>query len=126
MRAWFLTYGEPPRVSDWNTSRANPEQSARFRRLYSRGHVPRASLVYARFGSWNAAIAAAGYRPRPPGGREDDRRYRRERCIHGHKMDDANVLIDYRGKRRCRTCQNAHQKRSRARRQARARGLIVD
>lgn len=35
-------------------------------------------------------------------------------CPHGHPYDDVNTLIDYRGRRRCRTCVNAARRHKRA------------
>jgi hypothetical protein len=39
---------------------------------------------------------------------------RKTRCIRGHAFDQANTIIQYDGKRACRTCVNASQARRRA------------
>lgn len=39
-------------------------------------------------------------------------------CIHGHEFDEVNIHIDYRGRRRCRTCTRLNMRRYRAARAA--------
>jgi hypothetical protein len=53
---WVRIYGEPPRMSDWNGLR-RPEG------------YPCASTVKYHFGSFGAAIAAAGFQPWSRGAR---------------------------------------------------------
>lgn len=57
VRQWADEHGEPPGAFDW---------------LSCPGY-PAFSLVMKRFGSWNAAIEAAGYTPRKPGQRKSVR-----------------------------------------------------
>jgi hypothetical protein len=35
---------------------------------------------------------------------------RKTHCVHGHELSGKNLLIDYRGRRKCKTCQAAHEK----------------
>lgn len=52
IRRWHAEHGRPPLLEDW--------------RRGGRDH-PSATTVQRRFGSWNAAIEAAGFASRPPG-----------------------------------------------------------
>jgi ribosomal protein S14 len=52
--SWADMYGEPPANREWRRAGADH---------------PSASTVFNRFGSWNAGIAAAGFRPREANGR---------------------------------------------------------
>lgn len=64
IRVWVRTYGKPPTATDWNPSQAialgHPEKAARF---YEDNAWPHVNTVQLRFGSWNAAIEAAGFTP---------------------------------------------------------------
>lgn len=51
---WVAEHGGPPRVIDWQS--ATPD-------------YPQQKTVKEMFGSWNAMISAAGFEPRPRGGR---------------------------------------------------------
>lgn len=69
IRWWYDIYGEPPAVADWNPHRARHElgdedRARRGEAAISAGRVPWHTIVYSRFGSWNAAIRAAGFTPR--------------------------------------------------------------
>jgi hypothetical protein len=59
IRAWVEATGAPPRVEDW-TPTADPER--RWAREYP--SWPSYMTVRTHFGTWPAAIAAAGYTPR--------------------------------------------------------------
>jgi hypothetical protein len=61
IRRWTRRYGEPPGANDWSTAmaRGRPEKLAR---LHEGDSVP---TVQHYFGSWSAAIKAAGLTPRP-------------------------------------------------------------
>lgn len=67
-------YGQPPAALDWNTGQArdhgHPEIAERF---LADGDYPQTNTVQRLFGSWNAAIAAAGFEPRPIGVRGPER-----------------------------------------------------
>lgn len=68
------TGGIPPAAMDWNPSDAaakgHPERAERF---YTDGPWPAMSTVREAFGTWNAAIAAAGFAPRQTGTRAASR-----------------------------------------------------
>lgn len=66
--AWNERYGEPPAVTDWNPYEA--ERVADLQRLerFRAGNWPTFMTVIEAFGSWNAAIEAAGCAPRSAGG----------------------------------------------------------
>lgn len=70
IREYADRYGRPPRAMDWNPALARQhgfdDASDRF---YTDGCWPSYLTVRDYFGSFNAAIAAAGYEPRPPGHR---------------------------------------------------------
>lgn len=67
IQAWVVNYSEPPGAMDWDPVRAtyqgHPDNAVRFRR----GNWPTTNTVVRKFGSWNAAIAAAGHQPRAVG-----------------------------------------------------------
>lgn len=66
IREWNDTYGEPPASPDWMPARArinnDEERARRFER--ADGYWPCGETVHHRFGSWNAALKAAGFEPR--------------------------------------------------------------
>lgn len=66
MRRWAAEYGEPPAVPDWSPNHARAlGDEARARRFEdAAGRWPWFTHAVLRFGSWNAAIAAAGFEPR--------------------------------------------------------------
>ena len=53
IRKWAADHGQPPTVNGW---------------FYAGDDRPGRVTVINRFGSWNAAIAAAGFQPRQQGG----------------------------------------------------------
>lgn len=67
-------YGTHPGAEDWNTSqlRTRGMQDA-IERFYRDGDYPHSTSVQEAFGSWNAAIAAAGFAPRRVGQKKADR-----------------------------------------------------
>jgi hypothetical protein len=86
MQEWAAEYGEPPAVTDWNTYTAEHamDDSARADRFrQAGGRWPRHTTVFMEWGSWNAAIVAAGFQPRPAhggGGNELRRRSMRAKA----------------------------------------------
>ena len=75
IRWWAAEFGAPPAAPDWDgwNSRYrlhDPKRADRYERLHAEGRIPSAAHVADVFGSWNAAIAAAGFTPRPRGGRQ--------------------------------------------------------
>lgn len=67
IREWNAMYGEPPTATDWNHRMAHPARRAEVERRFRGGHWPHLISVQKAFGSWNAAIGAAGFEPRRPG-----------------------------------------------------------
>lgn len=65
---WVRIHGDIPAATDWNPGQAiklgHPEIARRF---HEDACWPYVSTVLHHFGSWNAAIAAAGYTPRGVG-----------------------------------------------------------
>lgn len=73
IRDWAAEHGESPAATDWNSF-------ARAQRGRDEGRWPDFTTVVRRFGSWNLAIAAAGFEPRAAhGGAGNWRRTRRAR-----------------------------------------------
>jgi hypothetical protein len=67
LREWDRRYGEPPALADWAPARARRlKQSWRAER-YLAGDWPHLSTVLKRFGTFGAAVRAAGLEPRPRG-----------------------------------------------------------
>lgn len=68
MQEWHRLFGQPPAANDWIRSR---RRTARvIARYESTGRTwPNAGTVQYLFGSWNAAIQAAGFEPKAPGHR---------------------------------------------------------
>lgn len=79
IREWARIYGEPPATRDWSASGARQvHDEERARRYEDDPSWPAFKTVVYHFGSWNAAIEAAGFTPRAPhggGGNERRRRY---------------------------------------------------
>jgi hypothetical protein len=82
IREWRDVYGEPPTMRDWSRHRLKDEGRAkRFEGAVS--HWPSCVTVHEVFGSWNAAIRAAGFAPRANhggGGNQARKRSVRERA----------------------------------------------
>jgi hypothetical protein len=67
IRTWTARYGEPPAWADWSPARAR-RQSQEWRvQRYLSGDWPSSNTVARRFGTFTAAVAAAGITPRPRG-----------------------------------------------------------
>jgi hypothetical protein len=66
--AWTARYGVPPSTKDWEPSRARAAKQEWRARRFEAGEWPSATMVRRRFGTFNAAIRAAGLEPRggPP------------------------------------------------------------
>lgn len=84
IQEWIAEYGDPPSVNDWGPYRArhalgDEERAARFEQ--ADGAWPSVTTVYATFGSFNAALVAAGLNPRAAhGGGGNERRRRPARA----------------------------------------------
>lgn len=73
IQRWAALYGAPPSVLDWNPALARLKGASdldMIERRWASGDWPYVSSVRSHCGSWNAAIAAAGFTPRGPGKRE--------------------------------------------------------
>jgi hypothetical protein len=64
IRAWAQLYGEPPTMRDWEPSRARRTGQQWRAERYREGEWPSATMVKRQFGTFNAAIRAAGLTPR--------------------------------------------------------------
>jgi hypothetical protein len=69
IRRWVATYGAPPKITDWSPREARRIGREDVALRCEAGDWPTSGSVCKRFGSWRAAIAAAGFVPRPPGER---------------------------------------------------------
>jgi hypothetical protein len=82
IQAWADEYGEPPAQPDWTpaTARAMGDEPRAQRFEATAGRFPGHMTVIGEFGSWNAAITAAGFTPRPSGGGGGNELRRRSRA----------------------------------------------
>jgi hypothetical protein len=62
IQTWAATYGRPPAVADWSSAHARKSPTLR-RPPLTPGDWPSLQIVQRRFGSWSAAIVAAGHTP---------------------------------------------------------------
>jgi hypothetical protein len=77
IQEWAAIYGEPPAVTDWSQQHAREcKDEARARRWLEDGW-PSARAVIKVFGTWNAAIVAAGFPPRQAGGYAENNQRKR-------------------------------------------------
>jgi hypothetical protein len=67
IREWARRYGEPPATSDWSPARARSAGQQWRAERYLAGDWPSVSTVIRRFGTFGAAVRAAGLEPRPRG-----------------------------------------------------------
>jgi hypothetical protein len=67
IRAWARRYGEPPAWADWSPARARRQGQEWRAERYLSGDWPSSNTVVRRFGTFGAAVAAAGLEPRPRG-----------------------------------------------------------
>jgi HNH endonuclease len=67
IRRWTERYGEPPAITDWSPSRARRSGQEWRAERYHAGDWPSVSTVVRRFGTFTAAVRAAGLPPRPRG-----------------------------------------------------------
>lgn len=79
IRYWHELYGRPPTATEWTPApsvkcRISPERWREIERRHREdGPWPWVGVVVHTFGSWSAAIAAAGFSPLRPGERYDTR-----------------------------------------------------
>lgn len=97
IRAFAKQRNRPPIAREWQRAGNIKTSAHQVRRSY-----PSTLTVFSTFGSWNAAIEAAGLTPRGVGGAGHRPRLR---CKRGH--DD---WLNYSGRRRCRRCLSEYRK----------------
>jgi hypothetical protein len=86
---WAAEHGEPPALLDFSPrhcfDRGDLERGLHAERLIAEGHICWFMTAVHRFGSWNAAILAAGFTPRAPKATPEnaarDRRRRRTQAV---------------------------------------------
>lgn len=64
MRRWAARYGEPPTMADWEPARARRLGAEWRAERFESGEWPSVRMVRGQFKTFNAAIEAAGLRPR--------------------------------------------------------------
>lgn len=64
IQRWAGLYGEPPGEADWTPGHPSAKRRPWRTERYRSGHYPNSSTIDNYFGSWNAAIEAAGFEPR--------------------------------------------------------------
>ena len=77
IQEWARLYGEPPTAEDWSPAQAAYRRAADASVVHKRfydGDWPGSNTTRQRFGTWNAAIQAAGFAPLSVG------QYREERA----------------------------------------------
>lgn len=68
IQAWVRENGVPPVAADWNPNHAiNKDHPEKAEKFFEDNAWPHTSTVQDVFGSWNAAIDAAGFEPVPVG-----------------------------------------------------------
>lgn len=79
IRVWTLRYGDPPRRTDWDPTRARQTGQNWKEDLYHRGDWPSLPTVTRHFGGLTAAIASCGLEPAPQHESPRERSARRSR-----------------------------------------------
>lgn len=68
IQEWARLHGEPPASADWNPTQSRHMHDEARAERFKEGGWPWATNIIATFGTWNAAIRAAGFEPRASGG----------------------------------------------------------
>lgn len=72
IQEWVKEFGEPPAMPDWSGTAAtnihDDERAKRAFELVRSGRVPHVLTAVREFGSWSAAVEAAGFERRAPNG----------------------------------------------------------
>lgn len=124
IQEWALLYGEPPAMPDWNPIKAREMRDEwRAQRFEADDRWPWFMTVVKRFGSWNAAVAAAGFEPRVHHGGGGNQWRRRQRmpkthCKYGHEYSPENTYV-WADRRYCRACNKRRSRESYLRAKAR-------
>lgn len=100
IKSWNARHGEPPRVNEWLRPSRKQYFAGTPKVIRSYPTVP---AVMTEFGSWNAAMAAAGLEPRRPGTGQKQKSH----CRQGHPLSGENLRVHRDGERECRTCARA-------------------
>jgi Homing endonuclease associated repeat len=111
--------GEPPKSTDWMSGLAPGRKRRKTGSATSpRPDHPSHTRVQQVFGSWNAAIRAAGFPPRDAGvdGVQALRQWAARaraatHCKRGHEFTPENTYVGRDGCRRCKACKAARQAR---------------
>jgi hypothetical protein len=78
IQTWEDLYGSPPRATDWNPAMIKTDDGGKARKIFNdNGMWPHVTTICRMFGSWNAGIEAAGFKPRSTGQRGPNRGKRR-------------------------------------------------
>jgi hypothetical protein len=93
--------GRPPTARDWDRPRRRHDVNKPGRLNAPRSGHPSKWTVVKKFGSWNAAIEAAGFEPRT----RPDARPARTHCRFGHPFTPENTSLRANGSFRCRQCE---------------------
>lgn len=90
IRDWYVLYGDTPSGMDWNPTVARQRGQHLRAQRWENGNFPWFTQVYRLFGSWNAAIAEAGFTPRKPGGFSENaiRRVTKYEEWTGNRLED--------------------------------------
>jgi len=108
IRIWTLRYGDPPRRTDWDPTRARQTNQAWKADRYNEGDWPSLPTIARHYGGLTAAITAAGLEPAPqyseaPGERAQRRNRNRlalvctlsqETTLSGQQLDTALKRVD--------------------------------
>lgn len=98
IQEWADIHGEPPAAPDWNPWSARHEihDEARAQRFEDDACWPHQTSVVRAWGTWNKAIAAAGFTPRTPNGGGDNALRRRPHSAtrHRDKVWTSERIID--------------------------------
>jgi hypothetical protein len=107
MHVFAEIYGRQPAWVDFNPGLNDVEAYLRF---HDDRCWPSGATVIRHWGTWNAAIEAAGFEPIGPGKQPNHRDGTKTHCKHGHEFTPENTHISIRRGRPvriCRTCQRA-------------------
>lgn len=113
IRRFAEKHGRAPTAHEWSRGRRRyRRKSGSTLAANRRSDRPSLQTVFNVFGSWNAALVAAGYPPRPRSRGPRVTRKPRTRCNRGHALNAENTYVDPKtGHRKCRICRAAYMRR---------------
>lgn len=96
IREWDRRYGSPPSAVDWNRGpstirRFSPQRQREIAERMAEGDWPATNSVQRLFGSWNAAIEAAGFQPIRIGQHRNPEQWKNN--LKGRNMKSAEAII---------------------------------